>query len=194
MELTGIPHQKTFPILTAGTVLDHYEPGVREWGSVVERLNEVIESSPEYEYHKPAPTTKEDKEHELAAWLNNLDLEGEEEEDFHECTNPRANPKRVELYRCTHCGNPSAVLRKCKCNKVRLVSDLLFLPSACTVLTVTLKVLRHRVSEAELEEAQVALYSHPSFLILSLLFHRFPLLLHTLGKKVADRTQSNPHP
>jgi len=122
LKITGIPHQKTFPILTARTVLDHYGPGVREWGSVVERLNEVIESSPEYEYHKPAPTTKEDKEHELAAWLNNLDVEGEEyedEESSHGCANPRANPKRVELYRCTHCGNPSAVLRKCKCNKVR---------------------------------------------------------------------------
>jgi hypothetical protein len=46
----------------------------------VERLNKVIESSPEYEHHKPAPTTAEDKEHELAAWLNNLNLEGEEGE------------------------------------------------------------------------------------------------------------------
>jgi hypothetical protein len=97
----------------------------------VERLNKVIESSPEYEHHKPAPTTAEDKEHELAAWLNNLNLEGEEgegEEDVHGCTNPRANPKRVELYRCTHCGNPSAVLRKCRCNKVRYVSDLFSSP------------------------------------------------------------------
>jgi len=124
LKLTGIPHQKTFPILAARTVLDHYGPGVKEWGSVVERLNEVIENSPEYEHHKPAPTTNEDKEHELAAWLNNLDLEGEEE-DAHGCVNPRANPKRVELYRCTHCGNPSAVLRKCKCNKVRSVANSL---------------------------------------------------------------------
>lgn len=124
LELTGIPHQKTFPILTARTVMDHYGPGLKEWGSVVGRLNEVIESSAEYEHHKPAPTTKEDKEHELAAWLNNLDLDGEqgEGEDAHGCANLRANPKRVELYRCTHCGNPSAILRKCKCNKVRSVS------------------------------------------------------------------------
>jgi hypothetical protein len=128
LELTGIPHQKTFPILTARTVLDHYGPGVKEWGTVVERLNEVIESSPEYEQHKPAPTTAEDKEHELAAWLNNLDLEGEDEEGegAHGCVNPKA---RVELYRCTHCGNPSAVLRKCRCNKVRSVSGFFFLPS-----------------------------------------------------------------
>ena len=127
LKLTGIPHQKTFPILTARTVLDHYGPGVKEWGSVVERLSRVIENSPDYEDHFPAPITTEDKEHELAAWLNNLDLEGEESkeegEDAHGCANPRANPKRVELYRCTHCGNPSAVLRKCRCNKVRLVSD-----------------------------------------------------------------------
>ena len=84
----------------------------------MEGLNEVIESSVEYEHHKPAPTTKEDKEHELAAWLNNLDLD-DAGEDGRGCANLRANPKRVELYRCTHCGNPSAVLRKCKCNKVR---------------------------------------------------------------------------
>ena len=119
LKLTGIPHQKTFPILAARTVLDHYGPGVKEWGSVVEELNKVIENSPEYEQLRPAPTTVEDKEHELAAWLNNLDLGGEEGEDTHGCVNPRANPKRVELYRCTHCGNPSAVLRKCRCNKVR---------------------------------------------------------------------------
>ena len=119
LKLTGIPHQKTFPILAARTVLDHYVPGVKEWGSVVEELNKVIENSPEYEQLRPAPTTVEDKEHELAAWLNNLDLGGEEGEDAHGCVNLRANPKRVELYRCTHCGNPSAVLRKCRCNKVR---------------------------------------------------------------------------
>ena len=122
LKLTGIPHQKTFPILTARTVLDHYGPGVEEWGSVVERLDKVIELSREYEHHKPAPTTAEDKGHELVAWFNNLDLEGEEGgEDIHGCVNPRANPKRVELYRCSECGNPSAVLRKCRCNKVRSV-------------------------------------------------------------------------
>lgn len=120
MELTGIPHQKTFPILTARTVLDHYGPGLKEWGSIVERLNEVIEGSADYEDHKPAPMTKGDRERELAAWLNNLDLgEEDEEEDNHACANLKANPKRVELYRCTYCGNPSAALRKCKCNKVR---------------------------------------------------------------------------
>ena len=123
LKLTGIPHQKTFPILAARTVLDHYGPGVKEWGSVVESLNQVIENSPEYEQLRPVPTTAEDKEHELAAWLNNLDIGGEEGEDSHGCDNPRANPKRVELYRCTHCGNPSAVLRKCRCNTVRSVSS-----------------------------------------------------------------------
>ena len=98
----------------------------------MERLNEVIESSADYERHQPAPTTKEDKEHELATWLNNLDLDGEqheEGEDAHGCATLRANPKRVELYRCTHCGNPSAVLRKCKCSKVRSVSDTF--PTSC---------------------------------------------------------------
>lgn len=91
----------------------------------MESLNKVIEGSPEYEFHKPAPTTKEDKEHELAAWLNNHDFEGEEDEDedSHGWVNPKASPKGVELHRCTHCGNPSAVLRKCKCSKVRSVSD-----------------------------------------------------------------------
>jgi len=138
LKLTGVPHQKTFPILTARTILDHYGPGVKEWGSVVERLNEVIESSPEYEFHKPAPTTKEDKEHELAEWLNDLDLEGgeaEEEEGAHGCVNSRANPKRVELYRCTYCGNPSAVLRKCRCSKVRSVSDPSLPPFLVTIVS-----------------------------------------------------------
>ena len=123
LKLTGIPHQKTFPILAVRTVLDHYGPGVKQWGSVVERLNNVIENSPEYEQLRPVPTTTEDKEHELAAWLNNLDLGGEEEEGAHGCMNPR-----VELYRCGHCGNPSAVLRKCRCNKIRSVSVLSHFP------------------------------------------------------------------
>lgn len=145
----------------------------------MESLNKVIEGSPEYEFHKPAPTTKEDKEHELAAWLNNLDLEGEEGEgeDFRGCANPKASPKGVELCRCTHCGNPSAVLRKCKCNKVRSVSDPSSPPPApcadfgfpTTLILVSVvvlsKVLRYCVSEAGLEEAQAPLFSRLPFLI-----------------------------
>jgi hypothetical protein len=65
------------PDPTARSVLDHYVPGLEKWGLVVERLNEVIEGSADYEHHKPAPTTKEDKEDELAAWFNNLDLDGQ---------------------------------------------------------------------------------------------------------------------
>lgn len=136
---------------------------------MVERLNEVIGSSAEYEHHKPAPTTKGDKERELAAWLNNLDLDGEqdEEEGAHGYANLRANPKRVELYRCTHCGNPSAILRKCKCNKVRSVSDPSFVLSwilTTFILDGPLKVLRHCMSETRLEEAQTTLHSHHSVL------------------------------
>ena len=84
----------------------------------------MIKSCPDYEHHDPAPITNEDKERELAAWLNNLDLErGESQEDAHGCAKLRENPKGVEIYRCKECGNPSAALRKCKCDKVRSVSD-----------------------------------------------------------------------
>ncbi len=55
----------------------------------------------------------------LAAWLDSLHLD----EDGHSHVHHRRvkfNISSVELYRCSWCGNPSAVLRKCGgCSKTR---------------------------------------------------------------------------
>jgi hypothetical protein len=67
------------------------------------------------------PELKSDKlKDDLAAWLDNMHLEdgdgdghghGKGPDVVH--THPRISSNQVDLYRCSHCGNPSAALRKC---------------------------------------------------------------------------------
>ncbi|KAJ2912907.1 hypothetical protein MD484_g7504, partial [Candolleomyces efflorescens] len=59
----------------------------------------------------------------LAAWLDNMHLEEGEKEPDVAHVHPRISSNQVDLYRCSHCGNPSAALRKCSgCEKARYVS------------------------------------------------------------------------
>jgi hypothetical protein len=58
----------------------------------------------------PAADKAED---DLAAWLGDEHFEGEDRP-------ATFNDSHVELYRCSWCGNPSAILRKCAgCSKTR---------------------------------------------------------------------------
>lgn len=63
----------------------------------------------------------------LTAWLENMNLDSDEPgesralstEHMH-MTHPKVNPNDVDLYRCSWCKNPSAVLRKCStCESTR---------------------------------------------------------------------------
>ena len=68
----------------------------------------------------PPVPTKDKVADDLAAWLDDVNLENEEHDHGH-CVSPtRVFESNVELYRCSWCSNPSAVLRKCSgCNKTR---------------------------------------------------------------------------
>lgn len=61
----------------------------------------------------------ENSEDDLAAWLEDMHMEDGQLEPEH-CLHPKINSNQVALYRCSWCGNPSAVLRKCSgCTKTR---------------------------------------------------------------------------
>ncbi|KDQ20231.1 hypothetical protein BOTBODRAFT_170229 [Botryobasidium botryosum FD-172 SS1] len=81
-----------------------------EWGDVITHFSndeEVV-----------SPKKAED---DLANWLEKLDV-GDDGHDHHQPhkTHPKINVNDVELYRCSWCKNPSAVLRKCSgCEKTR---------------------------------------------------------------------------
>jgi len=57
----------------------------------------------------------------LAAWLENLECCDDEEHEHEQGggdgqgrANPKINRNNALLYRCSHCGNTSAALRKCE--------------------------------------------------------------------------------
>ncbi|KAM5536335.1 hypothetical protein V8D89_009987 [Ganoderma adspersum] len=122
MEWMGYPIRKTQMNLTRELILELYTPGAAEWGDLVRRFDEQDLFA----------------EDELAAWLGNIDLDDEHGHDHdhnhhahghgHGHGARRANApsdadrgtRGYELYRCSWCGNPSAVLRKCGgCAKTR---------------------------------------------------------------------------
>jgi hypothetical protein len=81
-----------------------------EWAPVIEHLSS---NSPSLPLAKA--------EDDLAAWLENIQGDdGLEEPKPDHCAHPKINQNRIGLYRCSHCGNPSAALRKCaSCSKAR---------------------------------------------------------------------------
>ncbi|KAJ6616468.1 hypothetical protein B0H10DRAFT_1949115 [Mycena sp. CBHHK59/15] len=103
----GVPPPKTNLRLTQQTVVRLFPAAIEEWGDFITKNSEL---------DAPAPTA-EKVEDDLAAWLGDIHLEGELDEH---CPPPTFNTSHVELYRCSWCGNPSAVLRKCAaCAKTR---------------------------------------------------------------------------
>ncbi|KAI0938601.1 hypothetical protein AcV5_000242 [Taiwanofungus camphoratus] len=57
---------------------------------------------------------------ELAAWLEKMQLDDGHALGPQRCGAPALIASRVSIYRCTWCGNPSAVLRKCSgCGQTR---------------------------------------------------------------------------
>ncbi|KAJ7098295.1 hypothetical protein C8R44DRAFT_811280 [Mycena epipterygia] len=98
----GVPPPKTNLRLTQQTVVRLFPDAAEEWGEFM-ASNSRLEA--------PAPSA-EKAEDDLAAWLGDLHIEDEQPQTF--------NTSHVGLYRCSWCGNPSAVLRKCAgCSKTR---------------------------------------------------------------------------
>ncbi|THH05479.1 hypothetical protein EW146_g9890 [Bondarzewia mesenterica] len=108
-DFLGRPVNKTQMRKTCTTVIDRMEQAWKEWSSIV----------PQFAHHVPRELSAAHAEDDLATWLDKIDIEDpdilgghQHDEDGH-FTHPKVNLNTVELYRCSWCRNPSAVLRKC---------------------------------------------------------------------------------
>ncbi|CAL1708906.1 unnamed protein product [Somion occarium] len=119
-EFIGSPPRKTQLRLTRELILRLYPTATRDWADFITRLD-GMSSFTEREQEK----STEIAEDTLSAWLNDLEHEEGEEggcgaHHHGPYKAPSVSRSHVELYRCTHCGNPSAILRKCGgCGKTR---------------------------------------------------------------------------
>ncbi|KAI0071533.1 hypothetical protein K474DRAFT_1652388 [Panus rudis PR-1116 ss-1] len=142
-EWIGHPPKRTQLRLTREMVVSKYVNAVKEWGDFIIRLDKMNDE-PERLLEKLASRADDY----LQAWLDNHPIEDEDGNDSATSTNGAGNEghdhdhghscgedhsarrkknnlSHVDLYRCSHCGNPSAVLRKCGgCGKTRLVCFL----------------------------------------------------------------------
>ncbi|KAJ6572053.1 hypothetical protein B0H19DRAFT_1132370 [Mycena capillaripes] len=103
----GIPPPKTTLRLTQQTVIKLFPEAADEWGEFMTSNLKVGQAIPD----------AEKVEDDLAAWLGDEHVEGERDAHSQLAT---FNNSDVELYRCSWCGNPSAILRRCAgCSKTR---------------------------------------------------------------------------
>jgi len=97
------------------TIIDHLPAAAKEWGEITERYAETV---------KENDLDKDKAGDSLAAWLEHVEIGdtnnvGESLHGSH-YFNTTFRFDDVTLYRCSWCGNPSAILRKCKgCGKTR---------------------------------------------------------------------------
>ena len=108
----GVPPPKTNLRLAQQAAVKHYAGAIKEFSRVFEELDRVKPSG-------GVQTLDQDKiEDDLAAWLDDIQLDDGTMEDTMRCGATKHRPKvdynHVTLYRCSWCGNPSAVLRKCE--------------------------------------------------------------------------------
>ncbi|KAJ7089251.1 hypothetical protein B0H15DRAFT_840062 [Mycena belliarum] len=106
----GVSPPKTQLRLTQQTVVRLFPEASEEWGEFVAKSSrsDVASSSPEKAVD------------DLAAWLGDAHLEGEDDDHGHSHKSATFNSANLELYRCSWCRNPSAALRKCAgCSKTR---------------------------------------------------------------------------
>ena len=123
MNTLGFTIRRTQLRLARELVLSLYPKALTEWGSIITRFDELDKRAEA----TPTPPSAEQADEELAAWLEDVRLDddgetngnghghGKSEEKSHarKCTHPKISVNSVALYRCSWCGNPSAVLRKC---------------------------------------------------------------------------------
>ena len=93
--------------------MKHYPGAIKEFSHVFEELDRVKTSG-------HVQTLDQDKiEDDLAAWLSDIRLDDGTMEQTMDCGatshhRTKVDYNHVTLYRCSWCGNPSAVLRKCE--------------------------------------------------------------------------------
>ncbi|KAH9848834.1 hypothetical protein C2E23DRAFT_409155 [Lenzites betulinus] len=123
MNHMGYPVARTQLNLARELILCLYTDAAREWGALVKRHDELEAIAMEACNCGPASAEPDDG---LADWLEKLDMDDPDDEHGvymrehgpghkHSHNAPKAKNEMAsyELYRCSWCGNPSAVLRKC---------------------------------------------------------------------------------
>ncbi|KAI0765241.1 hypothetical protein C8Q74DRAFT_1205823 [Fomes fomentarius] len=119
MKHLGLTIKKTQIRLTRELILNQYVKAVQDFGAFIRHFDDLDSRAD----HKPISSTRADDD--LAAWLDDLKVENGEDDlqpHAHKCTHPKISTNSVELYRCSWCGNPSAVLKRCGgCGKTRYV-------------------------------------------------------------------------
>ncbi|KAI0262814.1 hypothetical protein BC834DRAFT_1001863 [Gloeopeniophorella convolvens] len=94
------------------TALERTDVAQREWGAAVRNITKdgALDTA----------ATPDAAHAALAEWLERLDVGDTTEGGAGSHTHPRLGVNDVELYRCSWCGAPSAILRKCRgCQKSR---------------------------------------------------------------------------
>ncbi|KAJ6491308.1 hypothetical protein C8R47DRAFT_1214699 [Mycena vitilis] len=106
-----VPPANTVLRLTQQTVVAAFSDAIDEWGDFI--AANLAQGKPTLDAEKV--------EDGLAAWLDNVHIDGERDAHRHAQRHPVSfSNSQIELYRCSWCGNPSAVLRKCAgCSKTR---------------------------------------------------------------------------
>ena len=116
----GYPPKRTQMRLTRELIVSNYPTAMESWGAVISRFDTMDLNAEPHAHGTPSSDKVFD---DLAVWLDDLHVDdGPEVEQQQHCVHPRVSPNSVSLYRCSYCGNPSAVLRKCGgCGKTRCV-------------------------------------------------------------------------
>ncbi|KAF9027198.1 hypothetical protein BDZ89DRAFT_1101933 [Hymenopellis radicata] len=116
--LVGMPSPATYLRLTQATVLRLYAQAAEEWDAIIamrdEESNNIDDDEPHH-HHGPNCNHDQTTEDEIAAWVDGLQLDDTkpQRKPGPQRLHPKINSNHVELYRCSWCGNPSAILRKC---------------------------------------------------------------------------------
>ena len=129
MQFRGVPYNRTQLRMTQEMIIDLYQTAVKNYSSFVENLD-LLHITTEKSQEK----STEKAEDTLAAWIDGLHIDdaedGEPRHAHHRCGRYNVasiNHAQLELYRCSHCQNPSAILRRCSgCGKTRYVTEFLF--------------------------------------------------------------------
>lgn len=120
IEVMGIQSSKTKTSQTQDTIVSLHPTAIEQWSTVIRRINAESPGDKGSASMPPA-------EDALATWLEKMETEeGVQEsfpDEFH--SDITFDTSYVELYRCSWCRNPSAILRKCSgCGKTRQVTCL----------------------------------------------------------------------
>ncbi|KAK0204206.1 hypothetical protein DFS33DRAFT_1374397 [Desarmillaria ectypa] len=106
----GTPPPKTNGRLAQETVMKLYTEAAQEWESNISNNDTEWEEI----------VTPERVDDDLQAWLEELHLDDPAVKANLSCLHPKTTSNHVALYRCSWCGTPSAILRKCsRCGQTR---------------------------------------------------------------------------